>query len=118
MTEDSSTRRALLRGSGGIITVAMAGCVGSSSQDDSNTKSIGMTDDLKFDPETVHVSVETTVVWENTTDASHTVTAYEDEIPDGAAYFASGGANSEQAARENVDDGLLRPDEQSEHTFE
>lgn len=118
MTEDSSTRRAFLRGSGGILAFAMAGCVGSSSQGDPNTKSVGMTDDLKFDPETVHVSVGTTVVWKNSTDASHTVTAYEDEIPDDAAYFASGGADSEQAARENVDDGLLRPDEQYEHTFE
>ncbi|WP_338035192.1 cupredoxin domain-containing protein [Halococcus thailandensis] len=59
----------------------MAGCVGSSSQGDSNTKSVGMTDDLKFDPGTVHVSVGTTVVWKNTTDASHTVTAYEAKLP-------------------------------------
>ncbi|EMA50562.1 blue (type 1) copper domain-containing protein [Halococcus thailandensis JCM 13552] len=40
------------------------------------------------------------------------------EAPDNAAYFASGGADSEQAARENVNGGLIRSDEQYKHTFE
>jgi len=47
------------------------------------------------------------------------VTAYEDEIPDGAAYFASGGFDAEQAANEAYpDEGSIPEGETYEHTFE
>ena len=118
MIGNPTTRRALLHAGGGALALAVAGCVGSSSGGDSGAQSIGMTDDLTFDPETARVSPGTTITWKNSTDASHTVTAYDDEVPDGAAYFASGGADSEQTARESVGEGSIRPDEQYEHTFE
>jgi len=60
---------------------------------------VGMTS-MAFEPETLEVEVGTTVVWQNTNSRAHTVTAYQDAIPDGAAYFATGGFDSEAAARE------------------
>ncbi|WP_435120048.1 plastocyanin/azurin family copper-binding protein [Halolamina sp. C58] len=77
-----------------------------------------MTDDFAFEPKTVTVDTGTTVTWTNPGDVPHTVTAYEDEIPDGAAYFASGGFESERAARNNLKEGLIVPDETYGHTFE
>lgn len=108
----------VLRKSGALLVLTTAGCVGSSNKAGSNTQSIGMAENLAFDPQTVRIAVGTNVVWENTSQANHTVTAYGNEIPNGAAYFASGGFDSEQAAHRNVREGLIRPDEQYEHTFE
>ena len=38
--------------------------------------------------------------------------------PDGTAYFASGGFDSEEDARANLSDGLIDPDETFEVTFD
>ncbi|NIS35939.1 MAG: copper-binding protein, partial [Actinobacteria bacterium] len=47
------------------------------------------------------------------------VTAYEDGIPDGAEYFASGGFDSEQAARDNYpQEGDIPGGESYQYTFE
>lgn len=49
----------------------------------------------------------------------HSVTAYGDEIPDDAAYFASGGFDSEDAARDAYpDEGNIPGGESYSHTFE
>jgi plastocyanin len=108
----------MLRGTGSLLALATAGCMGSSGGTDSKQQSVGMTEDYTFDPKTVRIPVGTTVVWKNTSKVAHTVTAYEDMIPKDAAYFASGGFKSERAARKNVNAGLIGPDEQYEHTFE
>ena len=84
---------------------------------------IVMTDELAFEPGTVTVSPGDTVVWENTGNLTFTVTAYEEGIPDGAGYFASGGFDNEQAARDawanSIDGGgVVKPGETYEHTFE
>ncbi len=60
---------------------------------------IGMTS-MAFEPATLAVEAGTAVVWRNTNSRAHTVTAYEEGIPDGAEYFATGGFDSEAAARE------------------
>jgi plastocyanin len=73
---------------------------------------------LGFDPETVTVAVGGTVEWTNASDVKHTVTAYESQIPDGSAYFASGSFESERAARTNLSEGLLAPGETYEHAFD
>lgn len=112
------TRRAVLRATGPLLAVGIAGCLGIGGNSGSKEQSIGMTDDFAFDPKTARISGETTVVWENSSDTNHTVTAYENQLPEGAAYFASGDFSSEQAARENGNQGLIRPDERYEHTFE
>lgn len=77
-----------------------------------------MADGFAFDPARLTVDAGTTVEWTNDSDVGHTVTAYADRIPDGAAYFASGGFDSEGAARSNVGEGLLAAGESYEHTFE
>jgi plastocyanin len=115
---DARTRRAVLRGTGSLLALATAGCVGGSSGTGSNAQSVAMTENLRFDPKTVQIPVGTTVIWENTSLVGHTVTAYGDKIPKDAAYFASGGFESERTARQHVDDGLISPDERYEHTFE
>lgn len=108
------TRRAVLRASA-LLAIGIAGCLGESGG--SNTQ-IGMTDDLAFDPKTAHISGGTAVVWKNDSDVKHTVTAYENQLPEGAAYFASGDFTSEQAARENGNQGLIDSGERYEHTFD
>jgi plastocyanin len=67
---------------------------------DGETHTVEMTDSLAFEPESLTVAPGDTVVWENTGSMGHSVTAYEDSIPDGADYWASGGFGSEQAARD------------------
>ncbi|MFB6160838.1 MAG: plastocyanin/azurin family copper-binding protein [Haloferacaceae archaeon] len=85
-------------GAAGIATVggcATTGALGSGGGD----YDVGMRA-VAFDPAELTVSVGDEVVWRNTSSRGHSVTAYEDGIPDGAAYFASGGYDSESAARE------------------
>lgn len=66
---------------------------------------VGMTA-VAFDPSAVTVSVGDEVVWRNTSTRAHSVTAYEDSIPERADYFASGGFESEAAARDAWANGL------------
>ena len=78
-----------------------------------------MTDDLAFEPADITVSVGETVTWETTGSVPHSVTAYEEQLPDGAAYFASGGFDSESAARDAYpSEGSVGAGETYEHTFE
>ena len=83
------------------------------------THTVDMTDDLVFDPEEVTVAPGDTVEWVNVGQVEHSVTGYEEEIPDGAEYFASGGFESEQAARDAYpDEGAIAAEESYTHTFE
>jgi plastocyanin len=77
-----------------------------------------MTDELVFEPGNVTISPADTVRWRNVSNVAHTVTAYERTLPKGADYFASGGFRSEQAAQQNLSDGLVAPGEQFEHVFD
>ena len=89
-------RRFLARaGAAGVVVggpATLAGCL-------DEGYDVGMTADA-FVPDELTVSVGDTVVWENTSTRTHTVTAYEGGIPDAADYFASGGYDGERAARE------------------
>jgi plastocyanin len=89
------SRRRVLVALGGVATAGLAGCTGASGADDFD---VGMTA-VAFDPPEVTVSVGEEVVFQNTSSRGHTVTAYEDSIPADAEFFASGGYESEQAAR-------------------
>jgi len=73
-----------------------------------------------FKPQEFTVSAGETVVWNNTSSHSHTVTAYESAIPDEAAFFASGDFETTKAAREGWLDGkgAIEPGDTYEHTFE
>jgi len=64
-----------------------------------------MTDELAYEPKKIQVESGTTVTFENVGSIGHTVTAYEDKIPGGADYFASGGFDSLQAAKDGYSNG-------------
>lgn len=104
---DSSTpqfgRRTLLRAAvGGTTAAATLGGLartGTAQQSGGTTRVVEMTDTLVFAPESIIVAPGDTVVWENVGNAGHSVTAYEDSLPEGASYFASGGFETESAAR-------------------
>ncbi|SHH32338.1 cupredoxin domain-containing protein [Halobaculum gomorrense] len=112
-------RRRFLAAAGVGASIGLAGCsavLPSSAADDYD---IGMTAQA-FRPYEITVSVGDTVVWENTSTRAHSVTAYEDQIPEGADYFATGGYDSEAAAREAWDGskGAISANQRFEHTFE
>lgn len=97
-----------------VLFVLVAGVLVSGtalSPDDTPAVTVGMTNTMKYTPDTVRVTVGETVRWENSADVMHTVTADPDEafkqssvnLPDGASTFNSG----------NLD-----PKETFEHTFE
>jgi len=93
-------RRRFLRRAGAVgsaaTAVGLAGCAGVGGEPDFD---VGMLA-AAYQPREITVSVGDTVVWENTSARGHTVTAYESAIPDEADYFASGGYDGEEAARE------------------
>jgi plastocyanin len=108
-------RRAVLRLSAATLaTLSTAGCL---SGQVSSGQTIRMPDNLTFEPRITMIEPGETVTWTNESDIDHTVTAYEDEIPDEAAYFASGDLESERTARDRVTEGLIAPGENYEHTF-
>jgi plastocyanin len=112
-------RRTYLRTAGlaGVLTVA--GCLDSRAAGDGEYD-IGMST-VEFKPETVTVGVGEEVVWRNTSKQGHTVTAYESGIPEGGAYFASGGFESESRAREAWAGGFggrLNQGDTYTHTFD
>ena len=116
MSPEFYDRRTVLQLS--TATLAMlstAGCLGGQS---SAAQTVTMPGDLRFDPKTAMIEPGETVTWTNESDIDHTITAYEDEIPDESAYFASGGFESERAARNRVTEGLIAPGGDYEHTFE
>jgi len=111
------TRRRVVAALGTAVTGSLAGCTGVFATSEYD---VGMRTQA-FVPETLPVEPGTTVVWRNTSTRGHTVTAYEDTLPEGAAFFASGGYESEAAAREAWQDdsgGRLETDDTFEHTFE
>jgi plastocyanin len=116
-------RRAYLAALGGAGTAGLAGCLGdvvsANAPCDGRACDVGMSGSA-FLPREITVSVGETVKWRNTSARAHTVTAYESGIPEDATYFASGGYDSEQAARDawNGSKGAIESDETWEHTFE
>jgi len=114
-------REFLTRTGGGATAAAAAVATGSASagaQEEQEGATVGM-EAVAFAPEEITVPPGTTVTFENTSQAAHSVTAYEDGVPDGAEYWASGGFDSESAARNGwPDEGRLEPGDTFEHTFE
>lgn len=109
-------RQALRLGGTTLVATVSAGC--SLAGKSSGPTQVSMTDSFAFDPIRLTVDTGTTVKWVNDSDVGHTVTAYQDRIPTDAAYFASGGYESETAARNDVSGGLLASGETYVHTFE
>jgi plastocyanin len=62
-----------------------------------------------FVPETFRVQAGSTITFTNDSDETHTVTALENGLPNGATYFASGDFSGEEDARDDLGDGLIDP---------
>lgn len=115
------TRRALLLGTAGAaLAVGSGGASAQATTDrEPTTYTVEMTDQLVFDPEEVTVAPGDTVVWVNVGAVGHSVTAYEDRIPEDAAYFDSADAGSEAAARRAYpQQGDIAEGESYSHTFD
>ena len=120
MPSETHSRRSVLRQSGiglaGGMSV-LAGCLGGLSG--SSGPTVTMTGDLRFDPVEVTIESGETVTWENESGAPHTASAYAESLPEDAAYFASGGYESEQAIRQSMSArGFLERGETYQYTFE
>jgi plastocyanin len=111
-------RRGLLAALGTAALAAGTGCtaIGTSGDIDGD---VGMTAEA-FRPHTLTVEAGDEVVWANNSARAHSVTAYGGSLPEGAEYFATGGFDSEAAAREAWDgmNGALTSGETYAHTFE
>ncbi len=109
-------RRGFVALAGTGISAALAGCFDSQATNSGENR-ITMTQ-VRFRPEEFTIPVGTTVIWDNTSSHSHTVTA--SSIPDEAEYFASGGFESYDAAEEawrTDSGGKLEPGDSFEHEF-
>ncbi len=118
-------RRVYLAAVGTAVSAGLAGCSSAISTGGTDPCSgedchIGM-NRTEFLPDVYEISVGDTVVWKNTSEADHTVTAYDNGIPAAADFFASGGFEDQQSARhawQGQRGGRLGPRETFEHTFE
>lgn len=111
-------RRRVLATVGVGFAVASAGCAAAGSGAPAEGD-VGMTSEA-FEPASITVSVGDEVVWYNNSARAHSVTAYESGVPAEANYWASGGYDSEDAAREAWDglNGALESGETYSHRFE
>lgn len=83
------------------LFVVMSACAGSGGT------TVEMTADQRFEPAELTVTAGETISFKNTSSETHTVTAYDEGLPEGAGYFSSGGLPSEEAARENLAAALI-----------
>ncbi|ADB60395.1 blue (type 1) copper domain protein [Haloterrigena turkmenica DSM 5511] len=119
-------RRVYLAAVGSAVSAGLAGCsaVTSPFENDDPCDGQGCTIGMNrnaFLPDEYEASVGETVVWKNTSEAIHTVTAREASLPEGADYFATGGFEDEQTAIDawhESQGGKLETRETFEHTFE
>lgn len=115
------SRRAFLAGAG--VAAGTAGTASVATAQEGQRRTVEMTDSLVFDPDSLTIAPGDTVVWENVGSIGHSVTAYAEEIPEDAEYFASGDFDAEQAARSaytagDPDSGDIAGGQTYEHTFE
>jgi plastocyanin len=91
-----------------VIGLALGACSGG----DGNT--VTMEPGRRFEPELLTIEAGERVTFVSRSDDAHTVTAYQDTLPEGASYFASGGFESEDEARDDLASGLLSSRERFE----
>ena len=95
------------------IAVALPGCSPSV-----EPGTVLMTEKNSFAPSEATVQAGDNLEFRNDSGAAHSVTAYDDGVPEGAEYFSSGGFPDEGAAREGVGVGLVKPDDSFELTLD
>ena len=118
-------RRRFLSAAGAGAVASLAGCTTVVERlgvetETAVTADVEMTID-SYRPEVLEISPGDTVEFLNTSSHAHTVTAFDNMIPDEAEYFASGGFdNREEAEAAWHEDrgGAIEIRESYEHTFE
>lgn len=116
------TRRSLLQTASVTGFIAIAGCSTSRFRAPPPKPRVDIQSE-SFEPDQLVIDRGETVTWWNIKSVKHTVTTYEERIPDEAEYFASGGFDSEAAARDSTTshaddgDGMLEPGDRFEHRF-
>lgn len=112
-------RRRFLAAAGTGALAAGGGCMGLLARGERPEYDVGMRA-VAFEPASVTVSVGEEVVWYNNSSRAHSVTAYAASLPADADYFASGGFDSERAARKawRKGDGIITSGQSYAHTFE
>lgn len=117
-------RRGYLAALSGGTAVSLAGCTAIADAGErvfgDEEYDVGMSRN-EFDPAEYEASVGERVVWKNTSGADHTITALDNSLPEGADYFATGGYDDEETAREAWHEsrgGRLGPRETYTHIFE
>lgn len=98
------------------MSVAIVMTLGACSEDVGIT--VRMESGQSFEPEVLTISVNQSVTFVSESPDAHTVTAYEDRLPEGASFLASGGFESEDEARDDIAGGLLSSGESFEVEFE
>jgi plastocyanin len=122
MDHSATTRRAFLRDGAAVVGTSVAGATTVATRpavaQSATEHLVEMPDSLVFDPASLTVAPGDTVVWRTTGNVGHSVTAYEDDLPEGAEYFASGGFGSESAARRAYPRGDVPAGGEYRHSFE
>lgn len=93
-----------------LVVVLAPGCAGGSAE-------VEIDGGQRFEPAELTISGGETITFRNTSSEPHTVTAYQNEMPEGAAYFSSGGLSSEESARDELADALVAAGETYELTL-
>lgn len=75
---------------------------------------------IAFEPKELTVSEGDTVAWTHAAGEPHSVTALQSDLPEGAAYWASGGFDAEEAARTGWENkkGAVQSGQSFVYTFE
>lgn len=113
-------RRRFVGRAGALAAVSLAGCTDLIALGADDDFDVGMSANA-YQPEELTVDVGDTVVWMNNGSRAHTVTAYRNRIPEDAAYFATGGYETESDAWDawhSHRGGNIYSGERFEHTFE
>lgn len=100
-----------------LVVLALCGATSCSDDAPSGEATVEMVKGQRFAPATLRVKTGTVVTFVNASPEAHTVTAYEGRIPGDAQYFASGGFETEEEARENLADGIVGQEDTFEVTF-
>ncbi len=82
------------------------------------THVVEMNDAMVYDPDVITIAPGDVVEWVNVGQMGHSITIYEDELPEGASYWASGEFDSESDARSDYPDGNVAKGETFSHTFD
>lgn len=101
-----------------ILRLVAAGAVAAAASCSASGAAVIEMPGRSFEPATITISAGDAVTWASESSQAHTVTARARSLPAGAAYFASGAASGEDAARADLAAGLIAPGGEFEHTFE